>query len=119
MIELAAPAVQCVICQDGGVIPAAFALPTVGALITPRPCPEGCKAPPIYRLGDVVRVRDEEWLSLITQPTDGPPTCDPQTLPEMDGPCCVPVALVRPYGDPDGPLRWVQQSDLTHASPDD
>ena len=66
---------------------------------------------------DVVRVREESWLSIIDQPTDGPPVCDPGLLAPMTV-CCVPIAHVRPYGDPDGPPRWVQQSDLTHAEPD-
>lgn len=67
-----------------------------------------------FTQGDVVRVRDEAWLSVITQPTDGPPTCDPDLLPEVSV-CCVPIALVRPLDDPDGALRWVEIADLTAA----
>lgn len=66
--------------------------------------------------GDIVRVRDEDWLSRIDQPTDGPPTCDPSKLASVSV-CCVPLAHVRPADDPDGPPRYVQISDLTHADP--
>ena len=112
MTDLIAPAVHCFTCQDTGRVPAAFALPEVGALILRKPCPAGCPRP--FALGNVVRVRDETWLSIITSP-DGKPSCDPSTIAVMDGICCVPVAIVRPHDDPDGALRWVEQTDLTHA----
>lgn len=69
-----------------------------------------------FAAGDVVRVRDESWLSVIDQPTDGPPTCGPERLAPMEV-CCVPVAHVRPLGEPDGTPRWVQISDLSRADP--
>jgi hypothetical protein len=70
---------------------------------------------PAFAEGDIVRVRDEPALSVIAQPTDAPPTCDPGLLPALTV-CCVPVALVRPADDPDGHARWVEIRDLTPAS---
>jgi hypothetical protein len=65
--------------------------------------------------GAVVRVRSEETLSVVVLPTDGPPDCVPEGVPDV-GVCCVPIALVStPVND--GELRWVQISDLTRVDP--
>jgi hypothetical protein len=71
----------------------------------------------VFAVGDVVQVRREEVLSAVVLPTDGPPDCVPEGLPDV-GLCCVPIALVRtPAGDENGALRWVQISDLMLADP--
>lgn len=65
-------------------------------------------------VGDVVRVRDEDVLSVIVLPTNGPAQCEPEGIPDVTI-CCVPIALVRT--PPDGEtLRWVEISDLTRAA---
>lgn len=72
--------------------------------------------PFLFSVDDVVRVRGEEALLwVIDQPTDGPPTCDPDQLPPVGALCCVPLAVLRPYDNPDGERRWVEQADLLHA----
>ncbi|WP_194925596.1 hypothetical protein [Catenulispora pinisilvae] len=67
-----------------------------------------------YVPGDVVRVRREPSLSVVVLPTHR--ACEAsQNAPDLGLLCCVPIALVRtPVGDE--PLRWVEISDLTHAS---
>jgi hypothetical protein len=68
---------------------------------------------PTLCVGDVVRVRDEEVMSVVVLPTDGPADCEPDEIPDV-AICCVPIALVRT--PPDGEaLRWVEISDLTRA----
>lgn len=117
MTDLAAPAVHCDTCGGSGEVPAAFAAPGLGALFTNKACPDPVHQVPVFVLGDIVRVRAEHWPSIIDQPIGKPPTCDPDQLAEVTV-CCVPIAHVRPYGDPAGAPRWVQLSDLTHVELD-
>lgn len=72
-----------------------------------------------YERGDVVRVRDEPWLSIVALPTHE--RCEvPPDAPDLGAMCCVPIALVRsPADDENGPLRWVELQDLTPAGDDD
>jgi hypothetical protein len=71
----------------------------------------------VFAVGDTVRVRSEEQLSVVVLPTDRPPDgpadCAPEDVPDVDV-CCVPVALVRTAVE-GGVLRWVQISDLTRV----
>lgn len=71
-----------------------------------------------FEPGDVVRVREEELLSVVVLPTHRP--CEvPDDAPDLGGLCCVPIALVRtPVNDEHGVKRWVEISDLTRVEPE-
>jgi hypothetical protein len=73
---------------------------------------------PVFEAGDVVRVRNEEFLSVVVLPTGR--ACEvPDDAPDLGAVCCVPVALVRtPLDGKDGAKRWVEISDLTGAVPE-
>ena len=76
-------------------------------------CAADTSYPVVFAEGDVVRVRDEEMLSIVALPTDRPSTCELDGIPDVHI-CCVPIALVRTPVD-DGVLRWVEIRDLTRA----
>jgi hypothetical protein len=73
---------------------------------------------PTFEAGEVVRVRDEQWLSAVVLPTGR--ACDvPEDAPDLGAVCCVPIALVRtPAEDEYGVKRWVEISDLRRAGSD-
>lgn len=70
--------------------------------------------------GDVVRVRDEQVLSVVVLPSYCKP--DPADLPENMPPiemCCVPIALVSTTTALESDvLRWVELCDLHKVMPD-
>ena len=67
--------------------------------------------------GDLVRVRQEEDLSVVILPTDRRADRLPEGVPEVTL-CCVPIALVRtPADDENGAKRWVEIRDLTRLGP--
>lgn len=81
------------------------------------PKPVSTTSTPKFDKGDVVRVGDEEALSVVVLPTYCKPVAEdvPSNMPEV-GICCVPLALVRtPAGD-EGVLRWVGVGELGAVS---
>jgi hypothetical protein len=72
----------------------------------------------LFELDDVVRVRCEPMLSVVVAPAHR--RCElPEDVPDLNGVCCVPLALVRtPADDPKGLLRWVGPRDLARAETD-
>jgi hypothetical protein len=70
-----------------------------------------------FSQGDVVKVRDEEELSVVILPSDGSADFIPEDIPEPFL-CCVPIALVGRFSDGRDP-RWVEPRDLTRADPED
>lgn len=69
--------------------------------------------------GDLVRVSQEEELSVVLLPTDRRADCLPEGVPQVTV-CCVPIALVRtPADDENGAKRWVEISDLTRVAPEE
>ena len=78
------------------------------------PKPEA--ATPRFDRGDVVRVGDEDELSVVVLPTYCKPQPGdvPSELPEV-GICCVPLALVRTPATGEGVLRWVGVEDINAA----
>ena len=76
-------------------------------------CTDDTSSPAVFAEGDVVRVRNEEGLSVVALPTDRPSTCELDGIPDVHI-CCVPIALVRTPIE-DGVLRWVEIRDLTRA----
>ena len=67
----------------------------------------------VFSEGDVVKVRQEDELSIVVLPTDRAPECVPEDVPDV-GICCVPIALIRTPIE-DGVLRWVELRDLTRV----
>jgi hypothetical protein len=73
----------------------------------------------VINQGDLVRVRQEEELSVVVLPTDRRADCLPEGVPEVYV-CCVPIALVRtPVDDENGAKRWVEIRDLTRVGPEE